>query len=187
MPLHLTGYALTLHPPAFASTAPVLLVENPRLVEAAAERGTPFCVVATNGNPASAVIRLVRAMLDAGIEVRHHGDFDAAGIGIVRRLHALGCTPWRMGARDYGDALAVARGLGVELPVEAAGVRRDAVGRGAGGALRGGGRAGARGAGDGRDAGCGGVDGDERSNRRRIDSRLSTRPAPHPERGTVIR
>ena len=103
----------------FATDDPVLLVENPRLVEATAERALPYCVIATNGNPASEVMRLVDALLDAHIPVCHHGDFDGAGIAICRRLHAQGCTPWRIGWNDYVEALDVAADLGLELPVDA--------------------------------------------------------------------
>ncbi len=120
VPLHLTTFALERHPVTIAPRDAVLLVENPRLVEAAAERDTPFAVIATNGNPATAVMRLVSALLAHGVTVRHHGDFDVAGIAICRRLHALGCKPWRMGAADYNAALNYAADQGIELPTDGA-------------------------------------------------------------------
>ncbi len=120
VPIHLSAYALSSHEIRFQAQGPVLLVENPRVVEAAAERKIQRCVISTNGNPSTAVMRLVRAMLAAGIEVRHHNDFDVAGVGICRRLAEQGCTPWRMGSRDYDEAVSNASSAGLELPVEKA-------------------------------------------------------------------
>lgn len=121
VPLHLSAFALERHPVCIEPSDTVLLVENPRLVEAAAERETPFPVIATNGNPATAVMRLLDALLAKGLTVRHHGDFDMAGIAIVRRLHALGCTPWRMDVDDYDAALVHAAARDIELPEEGTG------------------------------------------------------------------
>ncbi len=120
VPIHLSAYALSSQEIRFQAQAPVLLVENPRIVEAAAERKIQRCVISTNGNPSTAVMKLVRAMLAAGIEVRHHNDFDVAGVGICRRLAEQGGTPWRMGSRDYEEAVRNASNAGLELPVEKA-------------------------------------------------------------------
>lgn len=104
----------------FKAQGPILLVENPRIVEAAAERRLQRGVISTNGNPSTAVMTLVSAMLAAGMEVRHHNDFDVAGVGICRRLAEKGCIPWHMAAEDYDAAVSSATGGGLELPVEQA-------------------------------------------------------------------
>ena len=45
----------------------------------------------------------------------YHGDFDAAGLAICRRMHDLGCRPWRMDAEDYEEAVSQAERGGVRL------------------------------------------------------------------------
>lgn len=116
VPIHLTTMALNHHAVACDRREPVLLVENPRLVEAAAERQIPRCVIATNGQPSSAVMQLVLALLQQGVEVRQHADFDTTGVGICRRLAERGCTPWLMNAQDYQRALHTAGNVGLDLP-----------------------------------------------------------------------
>jgi len=118
VPIHLTEIAMQSHPLEFAACSSVLLVENPRLAEYAAERGLEQCVISTNGNPSGAVMRLINALLETGIDINHHGDFDSAGIGICRRLQKLGCTPWRMSSSDYLWALRFAEQKGLQLPTD---------------------------------------------------------------------
>lgn len=120
LPLHLTQLALLRHPVEVVPGAEVLVAENPRVVEAAAQRGAPGAVVTTSGNPSLTAARLVRQLVAGGAHVRYHGDFDAAGLAICARLAALGATPWRMGAADYSTAVAAAERDGVALPVDAA-------------------------------------------------------------------
>ena len=115
LPLHLSLLAMLRHPLKVPAGAPILLVENPRLVEAAAERGLGYCVVATNGNPTTAVTTLVQQLRDSGACLWYHGDFDAAGLAICRRMHDLGCRPWRMDAEDYAEAVSRAERDGVRL------------------------------------------------------------------------
>ncbi len=79
----------------------VLVAENPRVVEYAADVASPVPVIATNGNPSTAVTTLVDYLVWSGAEVRYHGDFDAAGLAICRRMFERRCTPWRMTADDY--------------------------------------------------------------------------------------
>lgn len=118
MPLHISLYALRRYPITVLRGTPVLVVENPRLVEAAAERDLPGCVVAGNGNPSAAVIELLTQLRQCGASVRYHGDFDAAGIAICRRMSEFGLTPWMMDARDYERAVSSAERRRV-------GLRRD--------------------------------------------------------------
>ena len=54
LPVHISLLALRAYPVTVPRHTPVLVVENPRLVEAAAERNRRSCVVATNGNPSTA-------------------------------------------------------------------------------------------------------------------------------------
>ena len=115
LPLHVSLLALYRHPVSVPASTPVLAVENPRLVEAAAERGLECCVVATNGNPTTAVTTLLEQLRTSGAAVWYHGDFDAAGIGICDRMHDSGCRPWMMDASDYRQAVRSAECNGVRL------------------------------------------------------------------------
>ena len=83
-PLHLSQLALRTCPVTAPANADVLVVENPRVVEAAAQMRSPLTVVSTNGNPSGAVRLLLDQLLAAGCNVRYHGDFDAAGLAISR-------------------------------------------------------------------------------------------------------
>ena len=121
LPLHISLFAMLRHPVEVPAGTPVLVVENPRLAEAAAERDLPGCVVAANGNPSTAVTTLLRQMQQSGASIWYHGDFDAAGIAICRRMHELGCTPWLMDADDYEAALGLADRNDVHLERDARG------------------------------------------------------------------
>jgi uncharacterized protein (TIGR02679 family) len=113
-PLHLTAWDLrrcTLRVPEV-----VLVCENPRVLEAVAERGGGWPVVCTSGQPALVVLDVLGAL--QGAELRYHGDFDWAGVAIANRLiAATGVTPWRMSAADYERGLA-----GATLPLVGASV-----------------------------------------------------------------
>ena len=115
LPVHVSLFALQMHALTVPAGTPVLVVENPRMAEAAAERRVPGCVVAGNGNPSTAVTTLLAQMRDAGAELWYHGDFDAPGIAICRRMRELGCKPWMMAADDYQGAVRMADRNGVQL------------------------------------------------------------------------
>ncbi len=115
LPLHISLLAMLRHPLKVPAGTPVLVVENPRLVEAAAERGLGCCVVATNGNPTTAPTTLVQQLQESGARLWYHGDFDAAGIAICRRMRELGCEPWMMATSDYRRAMCTADEGGVHL------------------------------------------------------------------------
>ena len=121
LPLHTSLLALQGHPVSIPAGTQVLVVENPRLVEAAAERDLECCVVATNGNPTTAVTTLVRQLRESGARLWFHGDFDVAGIAICRRMRDLGCRPWMMDAQEYLDAVSRAERDGVRLDPDARG------------------------------------------------------------------
>lgn len=115
LPFHISLMALQRHPVSVPQGARVLVVENPRLVEAAAERDLAGCVVASNGNPSTAVTTLLRQLQRSGASIWYHGDFDAPGIAICRRMSELGCMPWMMDSSDYKDAVRLAEQTGVRL------------------------------------------------------------------------
>ena len=116
VPLHISRLALEAHPAAVPRGSRILVVENPRIVEAAAQRHASTPVISTNGNPSSTVLLLLSQLLASGAELRYHGDFDAAGLAICARVMALGLIPWRMSAADYLEAVASADAEGAVLP-----------------------------------------------------------------------
>lgn len=118
VPLHLTAMALRRSEVAVAPGTAVLAAENPRVVEAAAERRLPVGVVCTNGNPSFTVRVLVEHLLRSGARVLYHGDIDTPGLAICARMQRLGAVPWRMTAAEYRMALAAADADGVVLPLE---------------------------------------------------------------------
>jgi uncharacterized protein (TIGR02679 family) len=118
IPLHLSRLALEAHPVVVPRSSHILVVENPRVVEAAVQARASRCVIATNGQPSSTVLLLLDQLLVAGAELRYHGDFDAAGLAICERLMRLGLTPWRMDTADYRAALTAADADGAVLPID---------------------------------------------------------------------
>ena len=118
LPLHVSLMALQRHPVSVPRGVPVLVVENPRLVEAAAEHNLTSSVVSSNGNPSTAVTTLLRQLQRSGASIWYHGDFDAPGIAICRRMHEMGCTPWMMDSTDYEDAIRLAERTDVRLEVD---------------------------------------------------------------------
>jgi uncharacterized protein (TIGR02679 family) len=114
-PMPLTVLSLRDMPIDLPSGTVVRSVENPRLLEAAVQRGRASPMLCTSGNPTTAPSLLIRRLRTAGAQVCHHGDFDPDGVAITARLHAEGVAPWRMTAADYTAALAAAQQDGVEL------------------------------------------------------------------------
>ena len=89
----------------------VLVCENPRVLEVAANLRSDTVMVCTMGNPVVVVVDLLRKLVDAGATLDYHGDFDWPGLAIAARVaEATGARPWRMGADDYLSAVAHARG-----------------------------------------------------------------------------
>ena len=119
LPLHVSLRSLREHPIEVPRATPVLVVENPSVVEAAMTLHVPFGLVCANGNPSAAVVELVRQLASSGALLGYHGDFDSAGIAICRRMSERGCVPWKMGASDYLRAIERAEANGVELPHDA--------------------------------------------------------------------
>jgi len=103
-PVHITprdlrGLALAQH-------QRVLVCENPRVLEAMADRfGGATPAVCTAGQPRLVTLELLRRLRSAGARLPYHGDFDWPGIAIANRLIAeVGTEPWLMRASDYRAA-----------------------------------------------------------------------------------
>lgn len=95
----------------------VSVCENPRVLEAAIDAGARAAIVCTMGQPTVVVTTLLERLAAAGTDLRYHGDFDWPGITIGNVLiGAHGCRPWRFGAADYLDALALLAPVVAELP-----------------------------------------------------------------------
>jgi uncharacterized protein (TIGR02679 family) len=72
--------------------------ENPSVLIAAEQTLGAGCppLVCTGGRPSDAVRQLYEAIASAGGVIRHHGDFDEAGVQILRDLQLrYGAQPWR--------------------------------------------------------------------------------------------
>ncbi|MGH2843591.1 MAG: TIGR02679 domain-containing protein, partial [Solirubrobacteraceae bacterium] len=87
---------------------PCFSCENPSVLVAAEQRLGDECppLVCTAGRPSDAVRLVLGAVRRAGEQVRHHGDFDEAGVQILRDLEvSYGAVPWRFDVRSLCDAL----------------------------------------------------------------------------------
>lgn len=118
IPVHLSQLALRRHPIEVATGSDVLVTENPRIVEAAAQSSSPLTVITLNGNPSGAARLILEQLLSCGAMLRYHGDFDAAGLGICARMHHLGLVPWHMDEAAYLAAIAAADADRAPLPVD---------------------------------------------------------------------
>ncbi len=98
----------------------VLVCENPRVLEAVAERAVAgWAVVCTAGEPNLVVDQVLGHLAAGGVELRYHGDFDWPGIALANRAIARhGVRPWRMAADDYLQALSVGGTTLAGPPVE---------------------------------------------------------------------
>lgn len=100
--LHLTWRDLDegLH---FAPGQTVLVCENPRVVEAAAEAADAGVgLVTTSGRPALVTLEVLTRLRDAGTQLHYHGDFDWPGVAMANDVWLrFGARPWRMSASDY--------------------------------------------------------------------------------------
>lgn len=82
----------------------VYVVENPVVVEVAASKLGSRCapLICTEGQPASAVKKLLRHLSQAGAAIHLHADFDWRGLSFVDQLLCIpGTHPWRMEEEDY--------------------------------------------------------------------------------------
>lgn len=114
-PVHVTEWDLR-RTPHFTPVpdTPVLVCENPRVIEGLAERGVRgWAAVCTSGEPNLVVDKVLRHLAQSSIELRYHGDFDWPGVAIANRaIERYGVVPWRMTVDDYSRA---ARADGLRL------------------------------------------------------------------------
>jgi uncharacterized protein (TIGR02679 family) len=89
----------------------VYVSENPNLVAIAADRWGAGCapLVCTDGMPAAAQRCLLSQVVEAGAQLRYHGDFDWPGLRIGNHvMREYGAKPWRFGTADYLAAVRTA-------------------------------------------------------------------------------
>lgn len=118
-PVPITPWLLRRLEPAL--TGPVLVVENPSVLEAFAVRhGGRLPVICTSGWPSLVAVDLLRQL---AAPLAYHGDFDWRGVEICDWLQRqVGAVPWRMTVADYQGSPAGAAlvGRAVETPWEPA-------------------------------------------------------------------
>jgi uncharacterized protein (TIGR02679 family) len=86
--------------------------ENPSVLIAAEHALGADCppLICTGGHPSDAVRLILSSARAAGASIRHHGDYDSAGVQILRDLEArYGATPWQF---DVPSMCAALRRLG---------------------------------------------------------------------------
>jgi uncharacterized protein (TIGR02679 family) len=92
--------------------------ENPAIVLGAEQELGTDCppLICTGGRPSYAVRLLLSSLHRAGARIRHHGDFDDAGVQILRDLELrYGAVPWRFDAGTLRAAL-LRHGRPVQAP-----------------------------------------------------------------------
>jgi uncharacterized protein (TIGR02679 family) len=101
-PVPITPWLLHRMNPA-GGPEPVLVVENPSVLEAFATRhGGRFPIVCTSGWPSGVAVDLLSRL---GAPLCYHGDFDWRGLEICSWLQRkVGVVPWRMTEQDYRAA-----------------------------------------------------------------------------------
>ncbi len=114
-PVWLTLRQLVRDPPRWTQSSrrelvglPVHACENPAIVALAADRLGDRCppLVCINGQPRASTMLLLRSLVTAGAQLRHHGDFDWGGVRIGNVLHArLPVVPWQFDRDAYVRAL----------------------------------------------------------------------------------
>lgn len=104
-PVVLTLRQLVRTPPQLSLAGQIISIcENPVVLSVAADRLGPSCapLVCTNGQPGTAVMRLLQLLADAGAQLRYHGDFDWGGLRIANLVfRRLPATAWRFGTASY--------------------------------------------------------------------------------------
>ena len=102
--------------------------ENPSVLIAAEHALGKDCppLICTGGRPSDAVRVLLSSARHAGASIRHHGDYDSAGVQILRDLEArYGARPWRFDVPSMSAAL---RRLGRTVPERPPATLEDSVG-----------------------------------------------------------
>lgn len=106
-PVHLTPWDLQRTDLQVDPGVPVLVCENPRVLEAVAQtHGGRIPVVCTAGQPSLVVLDVLQRLSDGGAVLCYHGDFDWPGIAITNRLITkFSVRPWLMSTEHYLTAL----------------------------------------------------------------------------------
>ncbi|MCH9684947.1 MAG: DUF2399 domain-containing protein [Deltaproteobacteria bacterium] len=81
-----------------------LCVENPSLVEAAAQARSPRAIVCTSGWASADTQRLLHAAVDQGVRLAYAGDFDGEGLKIAAWMSVRFAVGIEMSAKAYGSA-----------------------------------------------------------------------------------
>ena len=104
-PIHVTWWDLR-RGLQMAPGQEVFVCENPRVLEAIAERALDgITVVCTSGRSTLVVLEVLRRLSGSGAHIRYHGDFDWPGIAMTNQLIAMfEVQPWSMSADDYLDS-----------------------------------------------------------------------------------
>jgi uncharacterized protein (TIGR02679 family) len=115
-PIHVTWWDLR-RGLQMASGQDVFVCENPRVLEAIAERGLDgIAVVCTSGRSTLVVLEVLRRLSGSFAHIRYHGDFDWPGLAMTNQLVAMfDVEPWRMSADDYLESPACLPLLGSEV------------------------------------------------------------------------
>lgn len=114
--LVLTYWQLSVSDLRWPSGLPCFSCENPSVLIAAERALGEACppLVCTGGRPSDAVRLLFSCIHRAEAQIRHHGDFDEAGVQIFRDLEdRYGAVPWRFDVDSLREALG---GLGHAAP-----------------------------------------------------------------------
>ncbi|MEU7488131.1 TIGR02679 family protein [Streptomyces sp. NPDC042319] len=117
--VHLTLRDLHTHQLSLPSGTLVRICENPRVVEAAADRACTQPIVCTSGSATTVVLTLLDALAAAGCRFAYHGDFDWPGVALANRIiDRYDARPWRLHADDYEQLAAHTLALGIpQLPL----------------------------------------------------------------------
>jgi uncharacterized protein (TIGR02679 family) len=101
-PIHVTWWDLR-QGLQMAPGQEVLVCENPRVLEAIAERGLDdITIVCTSGRSTLVVLEVLRRLSGSGAHILYHGDFDWPGVAMANQLVAMfAVQPWHMSADDY--------------------------------------------------------------------------------------
>ena len=87
-PVPLTLYDLTVHPPTLAA-APLLVVENPSVLEAAMAIGFTGALACTSGHLRAVDHALLERAVDCGMHLSYAGDIDRDGLIIAKQVQDL--------------------------------------------------------------------------------------------------
>lgn len=82
-PLHISLYDLTVHRPRISLAQPILVVENPSVIEEALIRGYRGPLACTSGALSAVDHEFLQQLADDGVPIHYSGDHDHAGVFIA--------------------------------------------------------------------------------------------------------